>query len=123
MSVVSSGTIGARVELRDYFRLLRAQWLLIAVCVLVSTALAVLFTVRATSIYSASVKLIVNAWAAAGDPSTAYQGNLLSRQLVKSYADLLTGRTMAEAVVTDLNLGIPPRADHGRATCRHGAGH
>ena len=101
-----SRNTGVRVELRDYLRLVRAQWLFIAVCVLVSTASAVLFTVRATPIYSASVKLIVNARAAAGDPTTAYQGNLLSQQLVKSYADLLTGRTMAQAVATDLDLDI-----------------
>ena len=94
------------MELRDYIRLLRTQWLLIAASVLATAAIAAVYTARATPMYSASVKLIVNARATAGDPSNAYQGNLLSQQLVKSYADLLTGRTMAQAVVDDLGLAV-----------------
>ena len=95
------------MELKDYLRLVRAQWLTIVVCVVVATAGAVVVTMRATPMYSASVKLIVSARAGTADASTAYQGNLLSQQLVKSYADLLTGRTMAQAVVADLKLSEP----------------
>ena len=95
------------MELKDYLRLVRAQWLTIVVCVVVATAGALVVTMRATPMYSASVKLIVNARAGTADASTAYQGNLLSQQLVKSYADLLTGRTMAQAVVADLKLREP----------------
>src|SRR5664280_1723134 len=97
------------VELRDYIRVLRKQWVLIALTTALAIAAAIGYTVRATPLYQSSIKLFVSAQERTTDTtSTAYQGGLFSQQRAKSYADLLSGPRVADTVlltasVTDTN--------------------
>ncbi len=84
------------MELRDYARVLRKQWRLVALCVLLAVGAAAAFTVASHSRYRATVKFFVST--SAGDASSAYTGGLLAQQRVKSYADIVSGPTTADAV-------------------------
>jgi capsular exopolysaccharide synthesis family protein len=86
------------VDLSDYVRVLRKQWRLVAGCLVL--------TVRATPQYQSTVKFFVSTPATAADNQAAYSGGLFSQQRVKSYADLLTGQRLAEAVRTDLGVSL-----------------
>ena len=55
---LSSG--GKTVELRDHLRVLRRQWLLIVICVLVGTGAAALVVFRTTPQYASTVRLFVS---------------------------------------------------------------
>src|SRR5664280_2615169 len=97
------------VELRDYIRVLRKQWVLIALTTALAIAAAIGYTVRATPLYQSSIKLFVSAQERTTDTtSAAYQGGLFSQQRAKSYADLLSGPRVAEAVVASLHLPMTP---------------
>src|SRR5664280_1897145 len=103
------GEVAPPVELRDYIRVLRKQWVLIALTTAIAIAAAIGYTVRATPLYQSSIKLFVSAQERTTDTSsTAYQGGLFSQQRAKSYADLLSGPRVAESVVADLKLSMTP---------------
>jgi receptor protein-tyrosine kinase len=88
------------VELRDYLRVVRRRWRLIAACLIVVVAVAGLVTYRTTPQYESKARLFVSTT----DPSTsdAYQGSLFSQQRVSSYADLASGRELAGRVAQDI---------------------
>ncbi|WP_153505263.1 polysaccharide biosynthesis tyrosine autokinase [Cumulibacter manganitolerans] len=90
------------MELRDYLRIIRQQWLLIASCVLVAIAAASVFTLRATPQYQSTAALFIST--PQSDGSAAYQGSLFSQQRVASYADLIKGKQIAQRVVDKLGL-------------------
>lgn len=84
------------MELRDYLRVLRKQWRLIALCVLMATGAAALLTFTATPQYRTTVKFFVST--PSDTANSAYTGGLFSQQRAKSYADILAGPATAEAV-------------------------
>lgn len=88
------------MELRDYVRLLRKQWRLIVLCVLLSAAAAAAVTLRATPLYSSGVTFFVST--PGGDTNAAYTGGLFSQQRVRSYADIVAGPATAQAVAEAL---------------------
>jgi len=92
------------VELRDYLRVVRRRWRLIATCLVVVVAVAGLVTYRTTPQYESKARLFVSTT----DQSTsdAYQGGLFSIQRVSSYADLASGRELASRVIADLHLDM-----------------
>lgn len=90
------------MELRDYLTIVRRQWVLIAVLVLVAVAASSVVTLRMTPQYESTARLFVSTPRAEG--SDAYQGGLFSEQRVLSYADLITGEQIAQRVVDRLDL-------------------
>lgn len=96
------------MDLRDYVSVLKARWMLIALCTMVTIALAAILTWRATPQYASSARLFVST--ASADDSQALQGGAYSLQRVKSYADLLTGQEIARRVVDTLDLDESPSA-------------
>ena len=103
------------MELRDYLRVIRRRWRLIAACLIVVVAVAGLVTYRTTPQYESKARLFVSTT----DPSTsdAYQGSLFSQQRVSSYADLASGRELASRVIKDLGeKGLTPEDLSGRIT-------
>jgi len=84
------------VELRDYLRVLRKQWRLMALCVLLAAGAAAVATLQATPLYRSSVTFFVST--PGEDTSTAYTGGLFSQQRVSSYADIVAGPATARAV-------------------------
>jgi capsular exopolysaccharide synthesis family protein len=102
-SLTVSDRTGTAVDLRDYVRVLRKRWRLIAACTLVAMVSAALVTILTPRTYAAEVQLFV----AAQDQnsvSTAYQGGLFSQQRVKSYADIVNSPPVMSAVIAQLGL-------------------
>lgn len=94
------------MELRDYLRVLRHRWKVIAVCTFVALCFASAFTLTATPQYASSARMFVST--APSDTAEAYQGGLFSAQRVTSYADLARSRELAETVIGKLDLRIDP---------------
>lgn len=84
------------MNMHDALRALRRQWWLVLLCVVLLGGLAAGLTARATPQYRSEVTFFVST--PSGDSASAYTGGLFSQQRVKSYSDLLAGRTTAEAV-------------------------
>lgn len=84
------------MELRDYVRVLRKQWRLIALCVLLAIGAAALATLQSTPLYRSGVTFFVST--PGEDTSQAYTGGLFSQQRVRSYADIVAGLSTAAAV-------------------------
>jgi tyrosine-protein kinase len=92
------------VDLRAYLHIVRRRWALIVGCLLLSVAAASLVTSRATPQYASTAQLFITTPGSASGAGDAYQGSLFSAQRVASYADLITGKALAQRVVTNLNL-------------------
>jgi len=90
------------VELRDYLRIVRRRWTLIAACLLLTLAAAAAITLRATPQYSATAQLFISTPRTEG--IDVYQGSLFSQERVASYADLIKGEDLAQRVVDRLSL-------------------
>jgi non-specific protein-tyrosine kinase len=99
----------ASLDLAAYVGVLRKQWRLVLVVTLLAILAAGGLTLRATAKYESSVKFFVSTPATTTDNQAAYTGGLFSQQRVKSYADLLTGERLADAVRQD--LGSPLTVD------------
>ena len=88
------------MELRDYLRVLRKRaWIIVVATVLCAVA-ALSASLSTTPVYEAGAKLLVVAKTdPEGGTSSAYEGALLSQQLVKSFAQILESRAIAEAAL------------------------
>lgn len=102
------------VDLRDYVRLLRRRWRLIALCALLGIAAALAATLTQTKVYTADFQFFVSAQgnsataSGTGDIGSAYTGGLFTQQRVKSYADVLQSPRLGALVVRDLGLKRSP---------------
>lgn len=97
------------MELRDYLRILRRRWMLIATLTLLVVGASAAWTFSSTPIYQSTARLFVStASGDAGDSAgAAYQGGLFSQQRVTSYADQVSkSQTLAETVIADLDLDL-----------------
>jgi receptor protein-tyrosine kinase len=94
------------VEVRDYLRIARRRWLLIAACLVLAVGLAALLTFRTTPLYSSTAQLFIST--PGSDTSQAYQGSLFSQQRVTSYADLVTSREVAQQVLDRTDSDLTP---------------
>ncbi|MGI8415390.1 MAG: polysaccharide biosynthesis tyrosine autokinase [Nakamurella sp.] len=108
------------MELREYVRILRHQWLLIVACLLLGIAAAALVTVRTTPQYSSTARLFVTTPTPTSSDAnaSAYQGGLFSQQRVASYADLIKGTTIAQKVIDRLQLDETATALSQQITAR-----
>jgi capsular exopolysaccharide synthesis family protein len=104
------------LDLRSGLRLLRDRWRLVLGVTLLAIAVSGLFTWRETPQYASQTTLIVSAWGGLDDAASAYQGNLLSQQKVKSYTELLHSQRVMAGVVQRLDLDLTPRQLSGKVT-------
>jgi polysaccharide biosynthesis transport protein len=97
------------MDLRQYARMLRAHWLLIAVSVLVCTALAAALAWTRSPTYAAETQLYVST-SLPGDasPTERYADILLSQQRAVSYAELIASPPVVQAVNDQLGLSLSP---------------
>jgi polysaccharide biosynthesis transport protein len=96
------------VNLRDALTVLRKRALLIAAATIVCAGVALAGSMATKPTYSASAELLVVAKTSSAkgeEVSSAYEGALLSQQLVKSLAQVLRSRQTAE-----LALKLRPEA-------------
>jgi capsular exopolysaccharide synthesis family protein len=94
------------VELREYLRLIRTQWKLLMLCVVVTVAVAAIVVLRTTPTYQSTATLFINVTPGDASMTSAYQGSLLSQQRASSYADLVRGEAVTNAVVKELRLPV-----------------
>jgi succinoglycan biosynthesis transport protein ExoP len=88
------------MELRDYLRMLRKRAWLIAISALLCPTSALTLSLATTPVYQGTAKLLVVAKTdPGGGTASAYEGALLSQQLVKSFAQIIESRTTAEAAL------------------------
>jgi polysaccharide biosynthesis transport protein len=96
------------VEFRQYLRTLRGQWPLILLAVVVCTLAAFALTRESPSVYQSTTKLLVMSRGGGNDPSQVYQGELLAKERVKTYTDLVTSPTVMQGVIERLGLRDSP---------------
>ncbi len=101
--------------LRDYLQLVRRHVRLIAAIAVLCAAAALVTSLAATPVYQADAKLLV---LAKGDPAggtaSAYEGALLSQQLVESFVQVLQSRPIAEAALRATPAPISAATLQGR---------
>lgn len=101
------------MELSDYFRILRAHWIVILVATVLGAGAAFGWTSIQPRVYAADTTGIVTA---AGDGSgddsagSALVGDQLAQSRVKSYLNLGSWRAVAEHTIDDLGLDAAPDA-------------
>lgn len=96
------------MELHDYLRILRQQWVLVLATTVATVAVALGLTVATTPQYSSQSQVFIST--APTDATDAYQGGLFSQQRVASYADAMTGIELSRRVVDQLHLKMTPKA-------------
>lgn len=93
------------MELRDYFRVIRSGWPLVATFVLLGVALSAWLTLATPNEYQASVEIFV-ATSSSSDPSQLQAGNVFTQDRVQSYTRIATGPSVTGAVVDRLKLNM-----------------
>jgi succinoglycan biosynthesis transport protein ExoP len=91
------------VELRDYLRVLRKYWILIAALTLLGVGSAATYSLLQTPTYSSSAKVFVSIQSSDNVQELA-QGNTFTQQRVKTYADLVNTPIVLLPVVATLDL-------------------
>src|SRR5687768_14257374 len=103
------------MTIQDYLRVLREQWFVVLIAVVLGLGgAAAAFFVRPPE-YTAKLTMYVSSQG--GDnASAAYQGAQLSQQRVTSYVELVTSLRVSEDVVQRLRLAESPEALSKRIT-------
>src|SRR4051794_5946392 len=95
------------MNLRDYVRILRLHWRVIAAGLLLGGALGAVLSALTTPVYQSSATLFISTPDSSG-VAGAYTGSLFTQQRVKSYVNFVSSPTVAQTVVG--NLGLPMTA-------------
>jgi capsular exopolysaccharide synthesis family protein len=91
------------VTLTQYLRVLRHQWLVVALLTMVGLGGSAAYTFQQTPVYSAQIQLFVSVRSDSGITGLT-QGSTFTQQRVKSYADIVTSPLIAEPVINQLRL-------------------
>ncbi|MBU3994550.1 MAG: polysaccharide biosynthesis tyrosine autokinase [Actinobacteria bacterium] len=91
------------MELRDYIRVLRKNWLLIVVITLIGVGAAAAYSLTRTPLYESTSKVFVSAQ---GTSSVAelQQGNSFTQARVSTYVSLVSTQTVLVPVIGELEL-------------------
>jgi capsular polysaccharide biosynthesis protein len=93
------------LDIRDYLRVLRKNWVLIALCVLASLLVGAGATLATTKQYRASAQIFV-AIDSASDTTQLAQGNTFTQARVQSYTSIATSPAVMQPVVDKLGLNL-----------------
>ena len=91
------------MELTDYIRILRKNWIIILVATLLGLALAALFTLTRTPVYQAQSTVFVSTQAG-GTVAEMQQGQNFTQSRVTTYANLVTTPIVMNPVIAELDL-------------------
>ncbi len=95
------------MDFREYVRVLRKRWLLVAACVIVGTAAAAAYVLTSTKMYESSTQVFV-ASASATDNSQLAQGNTFAEARVQSYTSIPSSPKVTVPVIAQLGLPMTP---------------
>ncbi|WP_062296243.1 polysaccharide biosynthesis tyrosine autokinase [Demequina maris] len=93
------------MELQDYVRILRKNWVLILVLAVLGGAAGLAYSLVATPTYSASSKVFVST-SGGSTVSDLAQGNSFTQQRVKTYADLIGTSAVLQPTIDNLHLDL-----------------
>ncbi|BBY63010.1 polysaccharide biosynthesis tyrosine autokinase [Mycolicibacterium helvum] len=93
------------MNLQEFARVLRTRWVTVVLTIIIAVLGAIAVNLFTTPLYQASTRLFVSTTAGAS-VTEIYQGNLFSQQRVKSYAELVTGETLAQRTIDKLGLDM-----------------
>src|SRR4051794_35650770 len=96
------------MTLRDFFRILREQWLVLLLAVVLGVAAAIALHVLKPAEYTAKLTMYVSSQGA-DTTQAAFQGAQLSQDRVASYTELLTSPRVTTEVIA--RLGLSTTAD------------
>lgn len=94
---------GPVLNLRDYWHILRKNWMLVVASTFIAAFAGAIFTVVSTPMYSSTTSLFVST--PSGDnTSDLLTGSTFTQQRVKSYAGIVSSPSVLDPVVTALDL-------------------
>ncbi len=91
------------MELRDYLRILRRNWVLLVVLTLAGIAGGATFSLLQTPQYEATTKVFVSA-SSADSVADLNAGASYTQQIVRSYAEVVTTGLVLDPVISELGL-------------------
>lgn len=91
------------MELRDYLRILRRNWVLILVMTLAGIAGGATLSLLQTPEYEATTKVFVSA-SAASSVADLNAGNTYTQQIVRSYSEVVETGLVLDPVISELGL-------------------
>lgn len=97
------------MELADYLRILRANWMVLGAAILVGILGAGVWSILQPKVYTADASGYVAA-AGASDIGSSMVGNQLAQSKVRSYVDVGSWRSVAQHAITALGLKESPEA-------------
>ncbi|MEV0157276.1 polysaccharide biosynthesis tyrosine autokinase [Micromonospora sp. NPDC050686] len=92
------------MDVRTNLRLIRRNWWILVITVMIALGVSALVTVRTEPRYEATATFFVTT--PGKGVNEAYQGNFLMQQRVKSYIDLMRSDRLAQGVVSKVSLGL-----------------
>lgn len=110
MSATGQGMPARRVsilELSDYLRILRRNWLMLIACSLLGLAIAAAASIMVRPTYTAQTKLFV-AIQNSGSISDLQQGNTFSQARVQSYVQTVGTPSVLQPAIDALGLQVSP---------------
>ncbi|MFJ6653830.1 polysaccharide biosynthesis tyrosine autokinase [Microbacterium sp. NPDC091313] len=93
------------MELSDYIRILRKNWLVIVATTLLGIAVAAGYSLTRTPMYEASSRIFVST-SAGGTVAELQQGGTFALQRVSTYVQLAKTPIVLNPVIADLNLDV-----------------
>lgn len=98
------------MELSDYWRIVRAHWIAIALATVLGVAAAAGYSFIQPRVYTADATGLVTATNNDGSTGSALVGNQLAQSRVKSYVNLGSWRSVADFAIDELGLDTAPEA-------------
>jgi capsular exopolysaccharide synthesis family protein len=107
------------MNLQEVIKLLRNRWPTVAITTLITILGAVAYTLLQTPLYEASTRLFVST-VSGTTVAESYSANRLSQERVLSYAQLITGETLAQRTIDrlDLDTDAPDLKEHIKARAK-----
>src|SRR5659263_119539 len=99
----------AGLDLGDYIRIVRKNWLLILVSTVLGAIGAGAFSLALTPQYEASTSMYVSVRSAQATTGDLNQGSTYARQAVLSYVDVIGSAVVLSRVIDDLSLEETPK--------------
>ncbi|WP_062318495.1 polysaccharide biosynthesis tyrosine autokinase [Demequina maris] len=93
------------MELQDYLRIVRKNWVLIGVLTALGAGVGLAFSLMATPTYSAASKVFVST-AGGSTVTDLAQGNSFTQQRVKTYSDLIGTSAVLQPTIDNLHLDL-----------------
>lgn len=101
------------MDLRDYFRVLRRSWIVIAACTAAGLLIAGSATLLTKASYTANTQLFV-AIQNSGSVQELQQGNIFSQARVQSYVKTATTPVVLQPAIDSLGLDMTPQQLAGK---------